>query len=216
MIVTMLHCYNHEYKLSITIETPRSLGMSPIIRISEPVYDRLQSIAVPFIDTPASVIERLIDLYEVNSNIVPSSYAEKRENIQNRDIMTFDPENPPNLIHTRIIEAQFGEMDATNWNDLVHAAHRLGKKNAGSIKNLEKISTSKIMDGCYTERGHVYYKDIDMSIQSTNSNDAWKNTLNLAQKLNVNVRAIFIWRRNKGASNPGEKGMLEWNPKGTP
>ena len=60
------------------------------------------------------------------------------------------------------------------------------------------------------------YKDIDMSIQSTNSNDAWKNTLNLAQKLNVNVRAIFIWRKNKGASNPGEKGMLEWNPKGTP
>ena len=38
--------------------------MSPVIRISESIYERLQELATPFVDTPASIIERLLDHYE--------------------------------------------------------------------------------------------------------------------------------------------------------
>ena len=38
--------------------------MSPVIRISQPSYERLKSLAEPFNDKPASVIERLLDAYD--------------------------------------------------------------------------------------------------------------------------------------------------------
>lgn len=40
--------------------------MMPVIRISDEVYGRLQKHATPFVDSPASVIERLLDAYETN------------------------------------------------------------------------------------------------------------------------------------------------------
>ncbi len=38
--------------------------MMPVIRIPDSLYDRLQKLAVPFQDTPASVIERLLDAFD--------------------------------------------------------------------------------------------------------------------------------------------------------
>ncbi len=36
----------------------------PVVRISDPVYERLQQLATPFVDTPDTVIQRLLDSYE--------------------------------------------------------------------------------------------------------------------------------------------------------
>ncbi|MFC1541271.1 T4SS efffector SepA family protein [Candidatus Latescibacterota bacterium] len=188
--------------------------MSPVIRISEPIYDKLQSIAAPFIDTPASVIERLIDFYEVNSdNKTFSPTFELQQNVHTQDILELNPDNPPNLTHTKIIEATFGDDDAYNWNDLVRIAHSIAKMKTGSFEELKRISTSRIINGYYTDRGYIYYKDIGMSIQSVNSNEAWKDTLNLAKKLNIHIKVIFQWLNNRGSSNPGIKGKFEWKPK---
>jgi hypothetical protein len=188
--------------------------MSPIIRIPEPVYDKLQSIAEPFIDTPASVIERLVDFYEVRaSDSAHASDKEKKQYVPNDDILRLNPEYPPSLIHTRIIKAKVGDFDAHNWNDLVHASYREALLRTGSIETVAKICASKIMKGSYTESGYIYYKDIDMSIQGVNSNAAWKYSFQLAQKLDFGMRVIFQWRKMKGASNPGKKGIFEWNPK---
>jgi len=38
--------------------------MMPVIRISDSTYQRLQSHAKPFVDTPDSVIDRLLDMFE--------------------------------------------------------------------------------------------------------------------------------------------------------
>ena len=42
--------------------------MSKVIRISESIFRRLQGLAVPLEDTPASVIERLLDFYDSHEN----------------------------------------------------------------------------------------------------------------------------------------------------
>ena len=185
--------------------------MSPIIRIPEPVYDKLQSFAAPFIDTPASVIERLIDYYEINKNNGSSNSTGKNIINQRSDkIRTYDPENPPNLLHTRIIKANVGGSSAYNWNNLVHATHREVMETPGSFDELSQISISNIIKGKYTYSGYLYYKDMDISIQGVNANTAWKHALELAQKSEINIKVIFQWRKNKGASNPGGKGILEW------
>ncbi len=40
--------------------------MMPVVRIPDPVFERLQAFATPLIDTPASVIEKLLDFYEAH------------------------------------------------------------------------------------------------------------------------------------------------------
>ena len=49
--------------------------MTPVIRIPEDVFERLQALATPLVDTPASVIRRLLDMHEPNgrSSALPSS-----------------------------------------------------------------------------------------------------------------------------------------------
>ncbi|MDL1969821.1 MAG: hypothetical protein LWW94_02390 [Candidatus Desulfofervidaceae bacterium] len=42
--------------------------MSRVIRISESIFQRLQKLAVPLVDTPASVIEKLLDYYDSHQN----------------------------------------------------------------------------------------------------------------------------------------------------
>lgn len=42
--------------------------MSPVVRISDNCYERLQALAVPFTDTPAAVIERLLDFHDQHSD----------------------------------------------------------------------------------------------------------------------------------------------------
>ncbi len=48
--------------------------MSPVIRISPKAYNRLQALAEPFTDTPASVIERLLDLHENKQKVSETSF----------------------------------------------------------------------------------------------------------------------------------------------
>jgi hypothetical protein len=42
--------------------------MMPVIRIPDSLYERLQKHAVPFVDTPATVIERLVSAYETSQS----------------------------------------------------------------------------------------------------------------------------------------------------
>ena len=42
--------------------------MSKVVRIPESVFQRLQKLATPLVDTPANVIERLLDYYDSQEN----------------------------------------------------------------------------------------------------------------------------------------------------
>lgn len=44
--------------------------MSKVIRISESIFEQLQQLAEPLVDTPASVIERLLDQHNQKTNMV--------------------------------------------------------------------------------------------------------------------------------------------------
>src|SRR6476660_1779217 len=98
--------------------------MMPVIRISEQTFERLQNLAKPFVDTPASVIERLLDLGEsqraTGSKIPPARPAP--------DVKRYDPDNPPSLTHTKVLATEFDGVKAEHWNDLVDTAHRHAMK----------------------------------------------------------------------------------------
>ncbi len=53
--------------------------MMPVIRVPDDVFRRLQSVATPLVDTPASAIEKLLGFYESNgggATLPPSSPRE--------------------------------------------------------------------------------------------------------------------------------------------
>lgn len=45
--------------------------MTPVIRIPDDVFRRLQRVATPLVDSPADVVERLIAFYETQHGLAP-------------------------------------------------------------------------------------------------------------------------------------------------
>ena len=183
--------------------------MMPVIRISDPVFERLQSIATPLVDTPGSVVEKLLDFYEshqTGSHIRPATTTVRKTESE------FDPEAPPDVRHTRVLQAEFDGQSAENWNDLVHLAHRRATVRLKSFDAIRAATQSNVVPRQKSDRGFHYLSDINLSIQNVDANLAWRNALVLARKLQVPVRVQFEWRETEGAAHPGKVGLLSWTP----
>lgn len=184
--------------------------MMPVVRIPDSVYERLQKHATPFVDTPATVIERLLDSYERQSAPNPGRASPKPA--MATPIKSFDPETPPDLQHTRILSAEISGEQATKWNDLVAAAHRCALAKLGSFDALKEASRSNIVKGRKEDDGFHHHRELSISIQYVGSNQAWKNSFLLARRLGLPIRVTFQWRDKAGSAHPGETGSLSWEP----
>jgi len=187
--------------------------MMPIVRIPDPIYERLQAIATPFVDSPASAIEKLLDFYEIEHRKErPISPARPHEPEKHVDVNSFKADTPPDLTHTRVVHAQFDGEEALGWNELVHLAHRRAFLQLGSLGALRSATTSNIANGEREDSGFHYLSDINVSIQNVSAQEAWSKALNLAKRLNVPIHVDFEWRQKQGAARPGKNGRLSWIP----
>jgi hypothetical protein len=185
----------------------------PVIRIPDPVFERLQGIATPLVDTPASVIEKLLDFYDSNGGQRAGATSAKPVHPEPpARTLAFTAEAPPDLHHTRVLSARFDGQTASNWNDLVQVAHLWALQRLGSFEELRSISLSKISSGRRSDSGYHPVADLNLSVQNVDSNLAWRNTVNLAQRLRVPVEVEFEWRQAEGSANPGQRGSLVWAP----
>jgi hypothetical protein len=185
----------------------------PVIRIPDPVFERLQGIATPLVDTPASVIEKLLDFYDSHGELrARVTSATRVQPEPTAGTSAFNVEAPPDLHHTRVLSARFDGQTASNWNDLVHVAHRQALERFGSFDELRSVSLSKIASGRRSDSGYHPVADLNLSVQNVDSNLAWRNTVNLAQRLRVPVEVEFEWRQAEGAANPGRRGSMAWAP----
>lgn len=184
--------------------------MMPVVRIPDPVFERLQAIAKPFVDTPASVIERLLDFYEIHeTRVQPVSR-------KNQPIVTvttdFEPYNPPSLTHARVTKADIGGLQARSWNELVQMAHRQAAPKLNDVNSLRRATRSNIVIGRKEDDGFHYISDINVSIQNVAADKAWRNALHLAETLGLDILAEFEWQETDGAAMPGKRGRLFWSP----
>ncbi len=190
----------------------------PMLEISNPVFARLQKLATPLVDTPETVLERLLDHYEQCNNqrrssavAVPKASSPKVAGSQ-----LFKPDSPPDLRHARVLAARIGNTTASGWNKLVHAAHAEAFRRLGSLDALRAVTTSNLKRGRAnsddTIRGYRYLPDADVSIQNVDAQHAWSNALRLAKHLNVELTVDFEWMDKPDAAHPGMKGRLAWKP----
>ncbi|MEA5522158.1 T4SS efffector SepA family protein [Limnoraphis robusta] len=188
--------------------------MSKVIRISNQIFTRLQEIAEPLTDTPATVIERLLDFYE--ENYQSDGKFQKAETFIDEDfnIERFDPETPPNLKHSRVNKVMIGNstLSGLNWQKTVRYIHCLCMKQAKTFDALQMITTFDIEKGNRQDKGFYYVPEIGISIRNVDSNVAWKGIFTMAKKISIPIAIYFEWRDKPEAENPGGKGLLSWSP----
>jgi hypothetical protein len=187
-----------------------SAAVNTKIEIPEPLYKRLQKHAVPFVDTPISVIERMADHFEVTFGARTSPKAGTNGESEKSD-RKLNELHPPDLMHTRC-RGTFGTELFENWNDLVRLAHIQAFARAKTFEELRLVTHAQIKNGSHTESGYHFLPEIEISVQGVDANRAWAYALRLAQYLGKPVRASIEWRNTPNASFPGERGTLEWLP----
>jgi hypothetical protein len=184
--------------------------MSIILEIPETLYKRMQKHAIPFVDTPLSVIERWADHFERTHNGLGSPRVAD-EPAAEYEAKKLDPLHPPDLFHTRA-RGTFGMTSFSNWNDLVRIAHIAAFKKAGSFDELRHVTHAQIAKGDRSDSGYKFVNEIGVSIQGVDANHAWQHALRLAKYLRQPLRAMVEWRHNPKAAHPGETGVLEFLP----
>lgn len=188
--------------------------MSKVIRISNQIFTRLQDIAEPFTDTPATVIERLLDFYEEYDQSNGKFSQEETFVNEDENIERFEAETPPDLKFSKVQKAIIGSssLPKPNWNKIVRYIHCLCMKQAQTFDALQMITTFNIKVGKYEDEGFDYVPEIGVSIQKVDSNTAYKGILAISKKLSIPFSIYFQWLDKPQIEIPGGKGLLSWNP----
>lgn len=181
--------------------------MAPTITLSETLFSRLQSLATPFIDTPETVISRLLDAYDVKAG--PDATA-------TTTFRAFNPAAAPNLAFTKIVSAVIdGELvdkKDNYWNkillNLIKQAH-----NRGVVKSqLRKLISVNSKDGRKEDEGYRYIPEADISVQLQDANAAWRAIYNVIEAMGFGLVVKFSWYDNPKAQHPGESGSFAIGP----
>jgi hypothetical protein len=193
--------------------------MCPAIEITEHTYSLLQSVAIPLVDTPDTIIQRLVRVYENRerksscvdgvdfSARVPSglSGVGKQEN----SLLTFTEKNIPDVTHTTFTSGNAGGRDASDWNHLMLLAHAIAYECLGrDINALNQASTANIKEGEEFAHGFKNIKGYPFSVQGVEANKACSIVLQLAKKFRFSVEANFRWQAKERAAYPGRLGKI--------
>ena len=180
--------------------------MSPSVDLSPTTFSRLQTHAVPLVDTIESVITRLLDAYEAKSG-TPLASDNADGNVTARQ---FNPSTPPDLRHTKVLTVEFDGKSLArgeaNWNGLLNVAIREAKARSHSSGDLKKLVIVNFIEGEKSNEGYRFLSDIGLSVQGQDANGAWKGACHVARQLGLELKATFIWREKEGSAFPGVTG----------
>ena len=182
--------------------------MVPSIELSSQTFARLQAFAVPLVDNPETVINRLIDFFEAKEG----ASAPASSNGGGNTIRLFSPVSPPSLTHTKVLAVEFSGglllHGQANWNGLLNAAVREAKARAKSANELKQLIIVPFVDGQKTKEGYRFLSDVGISVQGQDANGAWKAAYHIAERLSLALTVTFVWREKEGAAFPGVTGRL--------
>lgn len=181
--------------------------MMPSIEISEIDFQRLQKIAVPLIDTPRSIMTKLLDTYEKahgaqSGETIPGSQA---------GIERYGSGNIPPLTHAKLMAAQFDGIapGKTSWDALVQLALTRVIEKCKSVNELHRLSGANVIAGEKRNEGYKHLSPNNFSYQGVAAEDAAKIVVRCARALDCSAFFEFEWRSKDAAYKPGQRGMVE-------
>lgn len=176
----------------------------PQIAIEKSTYERLQRHAVPFADTPESVILRALDALEAG-DVIPGMDAHMPAT--ERCINVSDL---PDLTHTKVLYACIGESEVTrpNWNRILEDLICRAVEQGQTFQILRQRCPANLFDGRKTTEGYRYLAPAGVSVQGQDANGACRSAVALAKALALPLNVAFMWRQKVAAAYPGEGGRL--------
>jgi hypothetical protein len=121
--------------------------------------------------------------------------------------MNFTGTNTPDLTHTKVLKAQIDGLvlPKAKWNTILsHLVVRVFKNELID----GDIPTSGIVRGEKTDSGFKFYPEANVSIQGQDANDAWRMSVDMAQRTNVDLVVELEWRDKIAAAHPGKTATL--------
>lgn len=187
------------------------MAIAKKIEISERNFRRIQELAEPLIDTLDSVLARVLDHYEENKSRSGKAAAASQKKIAEiSSAELFDPVRPPDLTHTRVLEAQIcgRSLRSPNWNAIIDETFRIASTEMTGLFSLRKVAPINFVEGVKTDEGYHYLSDIRISVQGQSANDAWRSISRIARHFGFKVEVLFVWREKEGAAQPGRDGRF--------
>lgn len=181
--------------------------MAYSIEISADTFKRLQSHAIPLVDTIESVISRMIDHFESGdaSTVVPPLGEAQA-------VRSFNADTPPDLTHAKILGVflagkQLGRGQ-DNWNGLLYASVREAKARAKDDAHFKSLMVVNHVAGEKLDEGYRPLSDTGVSVQGQDANGAWRAARHIAQQTGCELTVRFAWREKVGAAFPGVVGQM--------
>lgn len=127
-------------------------------------------------------------------------------------VTPYDPDAPPDLMFTKVIEATFGDKGCANWNDLLRAGVVLAHGAGHTAQEMSSYCGARIREGHHAREGYAPVSGTSVSLQGLDAQEAYACALRFAKKLRVRLYVRFRWREKDRAASPGQEGSLEWRP----
>jgi len=169
------------------------------IEISDIDFQRLQSIAEPLVDTPATVISRILDFYE------SSKEFDEINDEKSKELIGLSIEALP-LTHTKILMAKFNEKqpDRLTWDGLLRLAFQEAFQKAKTFDELKSAAGANMVDYEKTDHGYKYLPSLELSYQGVSADDALKIIRRLSEYLWQDCEFKFEYRDKAEAYMPGK------------
>lgn len=173
----------------------------PKVDISDADYHRLKALAEPFVDTPASVISRLLDKF--GDNVEPKSGTAERS------LPIWLTEMPP-LRHTKLLDGNVAgrSPEKKAWDALLVTAYNSALDRVSEIEELRKISGANIKIGKKDDEGYKFIVERGYSYQGVSAEDAMKIVMRLCKHFYWRCDIDFEWRHKADAFLPGKRAHM--------
>lgn len=180
--------------------------MSPTVELTPQTFKRLQSHAVPLVDTIETVITRMLDAFENAGTVAAPADGD------GQSVRTFNPNTPPDLTHAKILGVTFAGnklgRGQDNWNGLLNVAVREAASRAKSPSEFKHMMVVNYVAGVKSNEGYRPLSGTDVSVQGQDANGAWRAACHIAQQLDCDLSVKFAWREKDGAAFPGVTGQM--------
>lgn len=186
----------------------------PTVEMDQVIYERLQEIATPFVDTPATVIQRLLDMYDERLASDSSDDAGRGGSNESSAAEVYDFYGAPPLVHVKLVAGSIGgaEPSVRSWDGMVSLAFSLVQKRTKSVSKTKSILDLNAVEGCKSDDGYKFVENLNASYQGVSAQHAAKVISNAARFLQLEAVVDFHWRNKPEAYAPGKFATLRFAP----
>ena len=176
------------------------------IELPDELFAKLQKLAVPFVDTPITVIERAVRALEEGDEEPSTAVSIDGQR-------SFNPAAPPDLTFTKprsaVLEGRRLPNSEAYWNAILFAVIREAAGRGISVEDLLALITVNSQSGRRQDNGFKFIREAGLSIQQQDANGAWRQTYVIASSIGISVQVVFAWQNNPKAAMPNAVGSFD-------